>query len=74
VGFAVLPNDGEHIATQTDHHRLGHVDFRSHGQRGIRGISSRLQNIAPDHGGERCAGTGHAVAAIDRRTAVIKGD
>ena len=74
VGFAVLPHDGEHIAPQTTHHRLGHIDHRGHGQRSIRGISSRLQNIAPDHGGERCAGTGHAVAAINRRTTVIEGD
>ncbi|MDA0293450.1 MAG: hypothetical protein O3A75_00585 [Verrucomicrobia bacterium] len=42
--------------TASTRHRLGHIDHRNHDQRSIRGVSSSLQDIAPDHGGERCVG------------------
>ena len=66
MDFPVSPNHSKHIAAESAHHWFHHINRRSHGQCCIRCISTGLKNIAADPCSERCAGTGHTVATVNR--------
>ena len=72
VDFSIFPDHGEHVAAEATHHGFGDIHHGSHGQGGIGSVSTRLEDISSHHRRERCAGTGHAISAINGSASVVE--
>ena len=64
--LAVPVREDHAVAAEPVHHRLGHVDHRSHGDRRVGGVAARFQNVPADRRRERLTRTGHSGLGEDR--------
>jgi hypothetical protein len=72
VDFSILPDHGEHVAAEATHHGFGDIHHGSHGQGRIGSVSTCLEDISSHHGRKRCAGTCHAISAINGSASVVE--
>jgi hypothetical protein len=70
--LAVPVREDHAVAAEAVHHRLGHVDHRSHGDRRVGGVAARFQNVPADRRRERLTRTGHSGLGEDRRSLRIE--
>src|SRR5208337_2495547 len=70
--FAVPVREDHTVAAEPVHHRLSHVDHRSHGDRRVGGVAARLENVPADRRRKRLTRTGHPGFGEDRRSLRIE--